>query len=127
MTIHPPFAFRAALVFAFAVAGASGCSQPQTDIVATNTERVGDYDVVAARNGDALHASVCLSDPDRGNGVADRVLQQLMSRGYRQITLDLYTARQQPVQRVVWTPKNRTSAAVTGAPPQGFCQANSAR
>src|SRR3954451_18858432 len=92
------------LVFTLATAAAAACAPPDTDIVATNTEAVGDYSVVAARDGDTLHANVCVSVPARANEVAHRVLHQLMSRGYRSITLDIYERPQQPVQRVVWTP-----------------------
>ena len=115
------------VVFALATAAASACAPPDTDIVDTNTERVGDYSVVAERDGDALHANVCIGDPPRADLVAHRVLDQLMSRGYHTITLDLYAPPQRPVQRVVWTPDARTNAPLTAAPPQHFCQTTSQR
>jgi hypothetical protein len=115
------------LVFTLATAAAAGCAPPDTDIVATNTERVGDYSVVAARDGDTLHANVCVGVAANAGDIAHRVLHQLMSRGYRTITLDLYTPPQRPVQRVVWTPDARTDAPLTTAPPQHFCQTTSQR
>jgi len=109
------------------LASASACAPPDTDIVATNTEAVGEYDVLAARDGDALHAAVCLTRPKRASRVADRVLQQLMSRGYRTITLDMYAAPGRPVQRVVWTPAARTDGPIAATPPQHFCETTSKR
>jgi hypothetical protein len=119
-------AFRV-VVFTVATAAASACAPPDTDIVATNTERVGDYSVVGERDGDALHASVCVGVPARASDVADSVLHQLMSRGYRTITLDMYAPPRRPVQRVVWTPDARTSGPLTAAPPQHFCHTISQR
>src|SRR3954463_7702284 len=90
------------LVFTLATAATPACAPPDTDIVATNTERVGDYSVVAERDGDALHANICVGGPARATEVADHFLQQLLSRGYHTITLDMYVPPQRPVQRVVW-------------------------
>ena len=115
------------VAFALATAAASACAPPETDIVDTNTERVGDYSVVAARDGDALHANVCVAVPANASSVAHRIVHQLMSRGYRTITLDLYAPPQRPVRRVVWTPEARTDAPLTAAPPQHFCQTTSQR
>lgn len=115
------------VVFAVATAAASGCAQPDTDIVDTNTERTGDYSVVAERDGDVLHANVCIGDAPHADDVAHRVLNQLMSRGYHTITLDMYAPPQRPVRRVVWTPDARTEAPLTAAPPQHFCQTTSQR
>ena len=115
------------VVFVLATAAASACAPPDTDIVDTNTERVGDYSVVAQRDGDALHANVCIGDAPRADAVAHRVLHQLMSRGYQTITLDMYAPPQRPVQRVVWTPNARSDAQLTAAPPQHFCQTTSPR
>jgi hypothetical protein len=115
------------VVFAVATAAASACAPPDTDIVDTNTERVGDYSVVAERDGDALHANICVGDPPRADAVAHRVLHQLMSRGYHTITLDMYAPPQRPVRRVVWTPEARRDAPLTAAPPQHFCQTTSQR
>jgi hypothetical protein len=117
----------ALLLFALTTAAMYGCAPPDTDIVATNTERVGDYSVVAARDGDVLHASVCVGLARHANDVADRVLRQLMGRGYRTITLDLYARPERPVHRVVWTPDARTDGPLTAAPPQHFCQPTSQR
>lgn len=111
----------ALLVFASAAATLS-CSWPDTDIVSTSTEGVGGYDVTATREANTLRASVCLSDPAHAGAVADRVLAQLMSRGYQSITVDMYAAPQTPVQRVVWTPTHRTDGPFTGTPPGQFCQ-----
>lgn len=113
------------LVFTVATAALVGCAPPDTDIVATNTEQVGDYSVGGARAGDTLHANVCIGVPGHANDIANRVLQQLMSRGYRTITLDLYAPPQRPLQRVVWTPDARTDGPLTTAPPQHFCQTTS--
>jgi hypothetical protein len=115
------------LVFTVATTTMFGCAPPDTDIVATNTEQVGDYYVVATHDGDTLHANVCIAVPRNASDVANRVLQQLMSRGYRTITLDMYAPTQRPVQRVVWTPETRTDGPVTAAPPQHFCQTTSQR
>jgi len=112
---------RAALCIA-ATAAASACAPPDTDIVATNTEAVGEYDLAATRDGDALRANVCLAQPERADSVADNVLHQLMSRGYKSITLDMYAAPARPVRRVVWTPAARTDGPLTAAPPPDFCQ-----
>src|SRR5689334_17986546 len=108
------------LVFTVATTAVSGCAPPDTDIVATNTERVGDYSVAAARDGDTLHANVCVGAPGNATDIANRVLQQLMSRGYRTITLDMYAPPQRPIQRVVWTPDTRTDGPLAGAPPEHF-------
>jgi len=116
-----------ALVFTLATASASGCAPPDTDIVDTNTERVGDYSVAATRDGDTLHANVCVGAPARVNEVEHRVLHQLMSRGYCSITLDVYAPPQRPVHRVVWTPDAQTNTSLSAAPPQHFCQTPSQR
>ena len=117
-------AFRI-VVFTAATTALSACAPPDTDIVATNTERVGDYSVAAARDRDTLHANVCIGIPGNASDIANRILQQLMSRGYRTITLDVYTPSQRPVQRVVWTPDRRTNESLTAAPPQQFCETTS--
>lgn len=115
------------VVFALATAAASACAPPDTDIVDTNTERVGDYSVVAERDGDALQANVCVGEPARTDAVAHRVLHQLMSRGYHTITLDVYAPPQRAVRRIVWTPDASTNAPLTAAPPPHFCQTISQR
>lgn len=75
------------------------CSYPNTDITATNTERVGNYEIVNTRPGDSFEADVCVDEPARVNAIAERVTHQLANHGYRAITLNMY-GRSGPIARV---------------------------
>jgi hypothetical protein len=84
----------------------AACSRPVTDIVATNTEGVGQYTVVARAANDTLHAQVCLEPSADAEGIAERVVHQVMNHGYHTITLDLFSPRDAAtadVTHVVWT------------------------
>jgi hypothetical protein len=78
------------------------CGYPMTDITATNTERTGDYEVVHAVAGESLLADVCVSNAARLDGIAERLVQQLVSHGYRRMTLNFYDAHG-AVGRVEWS------------------------
>jgi hypothetical protein len=83
--------------------GAAACGYPMTDITATNTERTGDYSVVNAAAGESLVADVCVANAARTDAVAERLVQQLVSHGFRTITLNFYDAHG-AVGRVEWSP-----------------------
>ena len=104
-----------------AAALSAACGRPETDIVATSTEDVGDYNVVgAARERDGLRATVCVANPAHADAVADRVLRQLYSHGLPAVTLDVYGG-QRAIARVVLTQGVRRSEPLAGAPPAGAC------
>jgi hypothetical protein len=111
-------------LLAFTSLGA--CSRPLTDIVATDTEDVGDFSVSGTREGDALRATVCVANPGRADAVVDRVLQQLFSRGLHTIVLDLYSERR-PIKRVVWRSGARTDEPLDGEVPAGICAGSTER
>jgi hypothetical protein len=97
--------------FALAVAAAFslGCSQPFTDIVATNTEAVGAWDVANAQaNGTQLTADVCMQQMDAADEVSDRLLLQLRNKGYDRIQLAMYApdGEQSQKQQVTWSTRN---------------------
>jgi len=77
----------------------SGCGYPNTDITSTNTERVGNYEVVNARSGESLAADVCVDEPGNVDAIAVRVMHQLANHGYRTITLNMY-GHAGPIARV---------------------------
>jgi hypothetical protein len=82
---------------------AGACGSPKTDITSTNTEGTGDYDVVNAAAGDSFAADVCVANPGRVDEIAERLVHQLVSHGYRTITLNFYGPTG-PVGRVEWSP-----------------------
>ena len=93
-----------------AVAGAAvvlcvACSSPPTDIVATNTESTGDYHLANVRATDSLTADICVSDSGDAEDAAARVSQQLVNKGFRSMTLNVYT-RDRNVGRATWTADN---------------------
>src|SRR3569623_1835654 len=68
--------------------GSIGCSSPFTDIVATNTEDVGPFEVVSASANDGgLTATVCIADAAHAEAVAAHVIEQRLNHGYASMTL----------------------------------------
>lgn len=94
------------LAIALSIAFSVGCSQPFTDIVATNSEDVGAWDVANAQvNGTQLSADVCMQQMDEAEAVSDRLLLQLRNKGYDRIQLAMYAPDDGQVQRqqVTWS------------------------
>jgi hypothetical protein len=89
-----------------AMAAAAACSPPLTDIVATAAEDVGPWDVANAKaEGDRLTADVCLHDLDEADAVSDRLLLQLLNKGYSHIQLSMHGRQEEGSsrQQVTWT------------------------
>jgi hypothetical protein len=89
--------------------GGLACS-PETDIVATNTEHVGPYELTppATPNATDFAGRACVADNDSAAAVADRVHQQLTNHSYRSVTIDVYSAGwsktpNEPLGRFVWS------------------------
>ncbi len=80
---------------------ATGCS-PDTDIVTTNTEAIGYYRLMNVTRKDTMTADVCVTDGGAAADIAGRVVQQEMNKGFRSVTLNLYT-RERNVGHAVWT------------------------
>jgi hypothetical protein len=78
---------------AFAVV-TTGCAWawPQTDIVGISTEDIGDYDVAATVQGDAVTATVCVDQPDNDVAIASRIVHELYGKGYRSMQFDMVPA-----------------------------------
>jgi len=112
-------------LLASAALWAGACGRPETDIVSTSTEDVGDYDVVgAARGREGPRPTVCVADPAHADAIADRVLRQLYSRGLSAVSLDVYS-EDRAVTRVVLTQGVRRTEPLVGTPPSGACAARS--
>lgn len=108
------------LTLAAATAFTLGCSQPFTDIVATNSADVGAWDVSNAQVHDRqLTADVCMQKIDSADEVSDRVLFQLRNKGYDQIQLAMYAPVGDRVERqqVTWSTQN--GKQMQGASPAG--------
>jgi hypothetical protein len=101
------------------------CSPPMTDIVATNTEFVGEWDVANAQaNGGTLKADVCMSNLEAADEVSDRLLMQLRSRGFERIDLALIgkDSNGSVQQRgVVWTPREGKQMQAAGSVGEDRC------
>jgi hypothetical protein len=102
----------------------SACSRPFTDITATSSEDVGPWDVANAKvNAETLTADVCMSDIDAADMVSDRLLLQLRNKGFRNITLAMYSVEgKNGAQRreVTWSPdrgKQLSPASQAGQDP----------
>jgi hypothetical protein len=115
-----------AIILLAVSSSSTGCNRPLTDIVATNTEDVGDYSVAAERRGDTLRARVCVANPARADAVAERILEQLYGKGLRTIVLDLYRDRSS-IRRVVWRSGARSVEPLDPAAPAGLCERASGR
>lgn len=98
-------------------AAAAGCSYPNTDITAVNTERVGDYQIVNARGTNAYAADVCVAEPSHVDQISARLLHQLANHGHRTITLNMYS-RSGAVARFEWNGEDahRQNVAAGTAP-----------
>jgi hypothetical protein len=118
------------LAIVFALAFSLGCSRPFTDIVATNSEDVGPWDVSNAHaNGRQLTADVCLHEIDSAAAVSDRLLFQLQNKGYDRIQLAMYATSGGQTERdqVSWsaeTGKQMQGAAATSENPCAVQQAH---
>lgn len=91
---------------AFTAAFSLGCSQPFTDIVATNSSDVGAWDVSNAQvNGTQLTADVCMDRIDEADAISERLLFQLRNKGYDRIQLALYApdGAQTRTRQVTWS------------------------
>jgi len=78
--------------------------------------------VEATREHDGLRAIVCVSNAAHADAIADRVMQQLYSRGLHAVALDVY-AGPRAIRRVVLTHGERRTEPLVGAPTGGACQA----
>ena len=94
-------------VAAVALSSMPACSAPQTDIVATSTERIGEYQVSEARRADGkLSLQVCTAPGANIDRIAARIVQQLLNQGYADVTLELgppASESQAEVTRVTWS------------------------
>jgi hypothetical protein len=92
---------------AAAALSTSACSTPLTDIVATSTERTGEYQVAQARRADGrMSLDVCTAPGANIDGIAERIVQQLLNQGYTDVTLELGPPASEvrsSVTRVTWT------------------------
>ena len=96
----------------FAGAMLAACGPPRTDIVATNIEHVGNFDLKNTTVADdGLRGAVCVADASDTDEIVGRVLQQLANHAYKNITLDVYAA-DRAIGRYVWTPNAETRAAI---------------
>jgi hypothetical protein len=78
------------LVGAGALAAALvSCSRPLTDIVATSTEDVGDYEVIDASGTDRLKATVCVAQTAHAEVIAERLVRQWANHGIDEIALEI--------------------------------------
>jgi hypothetical protein len=79
-----------------------------TDLRATDSQDVGPFDIANAHaNGDRLSAQVCVARPGSAVEVSDRVLHELMNKGYRRIDLDVISGSSDggaERRQVTWTP-----------------------
>ena len=95
------------LFVVIAVYGCGGTSH-MTDLRATDSQDVGAFDIANARaNGDRLTAQVCVARPGSAEDVSDRVLHELMNKGYNRIDLDLISSDPKggaERRQVTWTP-----------------------
>jgi hypothetical protein len=94
-------------VAAVALSSMPACSTPQTDIAATSTERIGEYQVTEARRADGqLSLEVCTAAGANIDRIAARIVQQLLNQGYADVTLELGpppSGSQAEVTRVTWS------------------------
>jgi len=125
MIFHrPPSRPARLLLFLSVVCVAAGCSPPLTDIVATNTEDVGDFDVVRRTMGEEFAGQVCVARGADPGTVATRIVMQLQQHNYDAITLDVFpraAAGPIDVARIVWTPKGGQQPAVHRTEPANPC------
>jgi len=119
-------------IFCCSVAiAASACSPPLTDVIATSTEDVGPYDVVAIVDGDrGFTATVCMADASHASAVSERVIDQLIDHGYATITLHLVAMSPNgptAVKQVHWTPQDgiRDTGGASPAANVSACTASS--
>jgi hypothetical protein len=100
---------RTAIICCSVAIAASACSPPLTDVIATSTESVGPYNVVAIAGGDrGFTATVCMADASHASAVSERVIDQLIDHGYVSITLHLVAMSPHgptAVKQVQWTPQ----------------------
>jgi hypothetical protein len=100
---------------AAAAAVAPACSPPLTDITATNTERVGRYEVRGHVVDNDYRATVCVDPGGDREEISVRIVQQLLNHHFRTVTLEMFTASSgtsADVMRVTWTPQ--TGSQTTG-------------
>lgn len=106
-------------VAAATLSSSLACSTPQTDIVATSTERIGEYYVAQAHAADGrISLQVCTTSGADIDRIAGRIVQQLLNQGYAGVTLELGPAASggaAEVTRVNWSREHgsRVEAPVT--------------
>jgi len=126
MIIHGPSSRPARVLLLVSVlCVAAGCSRPLTDIVATNTEDVGDFDVVRRTMGEEFAGQVCVARGADPGTIAARIVMQLQQHNFAAITLDLFprsAAGPIDVARIVWTPKGGQQPAVQRREPVNPCE-----
>jgi hypothetical protein len=103
--------------------GCKGSSQV-TDLESSNTQDVGAFEIANAHaNGDRLTAQVCVSRAGSADDISDRVLHELMNKGYSRIDLEMFSNTGKGTterRQVSWTPaqgKQIQAAASTGENP----------
>jgi hypothetical protein len=88
-----PITFRpfSCALLAACLVSISACSRPLTDIVATASDDVGPWDVANAQARDrTLTATVCMHAPGSADQISDRLLLQLVNKGYDRIDLAMF-------------------------------------
>jgi hypothetical protein len=104
----------------FALVALAGCSFPETDITAINTERVGDFAIIKASGTDAFTADVCVAEPSNADSIAERLVHQLANHGHRTISLNMY-AQNGAVARFDWNGQTIQRQNVSGNANQISC------
>lgn len=107
-------------------AATMSCSPPLTDIMATSTEDVGDYEIVEqASTDDTLTATVCVARPPNAHTVAQRIIQQLLNHGFGTMKLDIVAQQpngQSENTHVIWTAHNGFRVIGRDRAPKNRCR-----
>ncbi len=94
-------------LIAACVVSIDACSRPLTDIVATTSEDVGPWDVANAQARDrTLTANVCMHRSGSADEISNRLLLQLINKGYDRIELAMFAPASEGGavrQQVSWT------------------------
>jgi hypothetical protein len=94
---------------------AAACEAPETDIVATSTEAVGNFSLSGAVQGNAYEGRVCVDEPGHADEIARRIVQQLANHQFSTVTLDVYSP-DGPVARFASGRNGFTRAGAPAAP-----------
>jgi hypothetical protein len=107
---------------------AMSCARPLTDIVATDTEDVGDYQITPSAAGDTLTAMVCIVNRSKADAIAERVIHELLNHGFHAIALDIFAPLpdgRAERTRVRWTPYDGIRVAERSTVRESSCQPGS--